>query len=97
MRLITCHGGRLHALFSEGLGERRGKFFSTGLAVIDALLPWGGFGRGAVHEILGEPGGASPLFFAMLLARAAAESRRAIVWCDPGRLIYAPRAGGGGD
>jgi protein ImuA len=107
MRLITCHGGRLQAsLFSEG----RGKTFSTGLAVIDALLPGGGLGRGAVHEILGEPGGAWPLFFAMLLARAAAKtptlalplstrggenfhratSHQAIVWCDPGRFIYAP-------
>jgi protein ImuA len=112
MRLITCHGGRLQAsLFSEG----RGKTFSTGLAAIDGLLPGGGLGRGAVHEILGEPGGASPLFFAMVLARAAAKtpiltlhssslslraegrstrggenSHGAIVWCDPGRFIYAP-------
>jgi protein ImuA len=110
MRLITCHGGRLQALFSEELGERRGEIFSTGLAEIDALLPGGGLGRGAVHEILCEPGGASPLFFAMLLARAVAKtpalalplstrggenfhlapSLRAIVWCDPGRSIYAP-------
>jgi hypothetical protein len=73
MRLITCHGGRLHALFSEGLGERWEKIFSTGLPEIDALLPGGGLGRGAVHEILGEPGGAAPLFFAMLLARAVAD------------------------
>jgi protein ImuA len=125
MRLITCHGGRLHALFSEELGERRGKFFSTGLPEIDALLPDGGLARGAVHEILGEPGGAVPLFFAMLLARAAAKtltlapervgtfslprstrggenfhrapSHRAIVWCDPGRLIYAPALAAGMD
>jgi hypothetical protein len=75
MRLITCHGGRLQSLFSEGLGEGRGEIFSTGLPEIDALLPGGGLGRGAVHEILGEPGGAAPLFFAMLLARAVAGFR----------------------
>jgi protein ImuA len=110
MRLITCDRGRLHALFSQRLGGHKGETFSTGLEAVDALLPQNGLPRGAVHEILAEPPEAwkaspsspkasplsRPFFFAMLLARAAADneskldSHRAIVWCDPARTVYAP-------
>jgi hypothetical protein len=96
MRLITCDRGRLHALFSLRLGGHKGETFSTGLEVVDALLPQNGLPRGAVHEILSEPPEAwknfplaRPFFFAMLLARATAEngSERAgmgVNFCEPG-------------
>lgn len=73
MRLITCHAGHLQALLPGELPAS--KSFTTGLAALDGLLPGGGFARGAVHEILSPAGGAT-LFFALLLARSAAQERR---------------------
>jgi protein ImuA len=108
MRLITCHRGRLEELFSphlhaRQLGAQEPNLFSTGLAHLDALLPGNGFPRAAIHEILSQPGQGLPLFFAMLLAKAAADpeknsgdspsagdSQSAIIWCDPEKCIYPP-------
>ena len=86
MRLISCHDGRLLTLDAEALrggdlvgdsaGDSAGhvvagRGFVTGLAALDALPPGGTFARGVVHEILAEEGHGTPLFLAMLLARAA--------------------------
>ena len=94
MKLITSQGGRLLTL-GEALGEGPTVVatssdvpsFSTGLPALDALCPGGALRRGAVHEVLSEPSDGTPLFFAMLLARAAGST---IIWCDPGRAIYPP-------
>src|SRR5947207_13074752 len=101
MKLITSQGGRLLTL-SDMLREgpcvaaacvvdasSDVPSFSTGLQALDALAPGGAFRRGVVHEILADPADGTPLFFAMLLARAAKDSG-AIVWCDPGSEIYPP-------
>jgi len=111
MKLITSQGGRLLAL-GDALGEgpvvvaasSDVPSFRTGLTALDALAPGGGFQRGAVHEILSDPSDGTPLFFAMLLARAAcgagfppapggrqdACTTSSIIWCDPGRALYPP-------
>jgi len=103
MKLITCQGGRLLTL-SEMLGDvdassGAGRHvisaapnvlsFITGLPALDALAPGGAFRRGAVHEILSDPEEGTPLFFAMVLARAT-HGAGALVWCDPGHEIYPP-------
>jgi protein ImuA len=91
MRPITCHHGRLQELQSwKDLEESRGRIFSSGLPAVDGVLPGGGLARGAVHEIVGEAGAGMPIFFAMLLARAAAEGGGAIAWCDPTGVVYGP-------
>jgi protein ImuA len=97
MKLITCQGGRLLTL-----GEMPGEgghsvaapacdvpSFTTGLPALDVLAPGGALRRGAVHEVLAEPSHGTPLFFAMLLARAGSNSG-ALVWCDPHHEIYPP-------
>src|SRR5688572_22763783 len=79
MKLITCQGGRLLTLGEmAGGGEAPSvtvaadvPSFSTGLPALDALAPGGALRRGVVHEILSEPTDGTPLFFAMLLARAS--------------------------
>jgi len=94
MKLITSQAGRLLTL-GEAPGEGPAVVatasdvpsFTTGLPALDALAPGGSFRRGAVHEILSEPSDGTPLFLAMLLARAAGST---IIWCDPGRAIYPP-------
>lgn len=97
MKLITCQGGRLLTL-GEMPGDARHSVvapacdvpsFATGLPALDALAPAGALRRGAVHEVLSEPAHGTPLFFAMLLARAGGNSG-AIVWCDPHHEIYPP-------
>jgi protein ImuA len=104
--LVTCHRGQLQTLSSEELGGSRSNLFSTGLPAVDGLLPGGGLARAAVHEVLHEAGSAMPLFFAMVLARAASgnaegstlasasaeggASHRPVVWCDPEGFIYSP-------
>lgn len=54
---------------------------STGLAVLDTRLPWGGLPRGALHEVLGEAEDAARFcFVAALLARLPTSAGR-ILWC----------------
>jgi protein ImuA len=107
MKLITSQGGRLLTL-GEALGEGPAVVatssdvpsFRTGLPALDGLAPGGALRRGAVHEILSGPSDGTPLFFAMLLARAACgagfqpASRgrhcTTTIWCDPGRSLYPP-------
>jgi protein ImuA len=86
MKLITCHGGRLLTL-----GEMPGDglpcvsvspdvpSFRTGLSALDAIAPGGAFRRGTVHEILSDPAGGTPLFFATLLARSSCGAGEAAV------------------
>ena len=106
MQLISCHDGKLHRLnsgdgdttfgggaaaFNAPVNSARGAF-RTGLAALDALAPGEAFALGAVHELLSEPNAGSPLFVAMLLARAATcdANARAVIWCDPREEIYPP-------
>jgi protein ImuA len=97
MKWITCQGGRLLTLGDmpgEGLHTVATPAcdvpsFTTGLPPIDALAPGAALRRRAIHEVLSEPSHGTPLFFAMLLARAASNSG-VIVWCDPGHEIYPP-------
>ncbi|HZL36957.1 MAG TPA: hypothetical protein VFC78_16675, partial [Tepidisphaeraceae bacterium] len=70
MRLITFHDGKLLTDDASCVGPeaaaRQG--FTTGLPQLDALAPAGAFARGAIHELLANPGDEPPLFLAMLLA-----------------------------
>jgi hypothetical protein len=72
------------------LHQQQRKTFSTGLACLDALLPEGGFARGAIHELLSDPAHGSPKTFALLLARAVRGDAGEIVWSDPRRKLYPP-------
>lgn len=76
----------------EGLGSDTHRWFRTGLPLLDALSPGGAFARGAVHEVLSEPGGARPSYFALLLAKSAAQASPggAVVWSDPRCELYPP-------
>jgi protein ImuA len=76
----------LHALVEAGAGE----YFSTGLRVMDGVLPEGGIKRSGVHEILSERENSPGFFFAMMLARGAGSDGGTIVWCDPSRTIFPP-------
>lgn len=73
MQLVSSHNGRLYVQSQSA--PSRATAFTTGLAALDALAPGGAFERGAVHEILSDPGGGTPSFFALLLATAAIEER----------------------
>src|SRR2546421_9788983 len=65
------------------------KVFATGLTALDALLPEGGFPRGAVHEVLSDPAHGQPRFFALLLARAAYRTMGGdVAWSNPRRDLY---------
>ena len=95
MKLITSQGGRLLTL-SEALADgptvatpSDAPSFSTGLPALDALAPGGAFRRGVVHEILSEPSGGTPLFFAMLVARASCDTG-VVIWSNPRRELYPP-------
>lgn len=84
---------RIQALES---GRPGGRVMSLGLAAIDAALPGGGLGLGALHEILGagadEEDGAIPAAFAaFLLARLSGGSTAGtVLWCLQADDLYAP-------
>src|SRR5262245_26494497 len=86
MQLISCHNGRLFADSRESHFKNTPSF-RTELSAIDDLLPHRAFVRGAIHEILSEPGQPIPKFFALLLARATCG---VIVWCNPQQTLYPP-------
>lgn len=104
MPLVTCHDGRLYTSKpSEAAATRNG--FVTGLPAIDDLMPSGGLARGAVHELLTEPGHGLPLTFAVILAKASVATQEspaalprdssparngAVIWCDPEGTLYPP-------
>jgi len=68
MRLITCHGGKIHTTSADAMRAGRAGVFSFGLTALDRLMPTG-LARGSVHEILAAEG--SGMTFAVVLAKAA--------------------------
>jgi protein ImuA len=91
MRLISIQNGTLVDA-ERPLGSER-RSFLTSLDDWDALAPPGGFARGAVHELLGDPASPLPLTPAVALARAALRSDtpdRQIVFVDPQGLLHPP-------
>jgi protein ImuA len=86
MPLITCSEGRLQMLAWKDAGV--GQSFATGLAALDELMP-AGLMRGAVHEVLSEPGRGRGMRFALLLARAAVHNLP-VLFCDPAPGLYPP-------
>src|SRR5258706_15047623 len=86
MQLLSCHDGNLLKIDSADLGGASAvRSFSTGLKVVDRLLPGGGLGRGVIHEVLWAGKGARPLFFAAWVARAAGGQQQGGRggWCGP--------------
>ena len=71
MQLISAHDGKLLRLNGTNVRGGAQNGFATGLPLLDALLPDQKFARGAVHELLTEPGNGLASFFAMVIARAA--------------------------
>jgi protein ImuA len=111
MQVITCHRGKLQTVTETYLASKN-TGFRTGFPAIDHLLPGGVFAKGAIHELLSQPGQPRPLFFATLLARTAmlvkdketrrpgdkerATEGRVGVWCDPQGQIYPPAVAAAG-
>lgn len=89
MRMVTAHAGQLQVLSEAKIPSRRERFFETGAAAIDRLLR-AGLARGAVHEILAEPGQSRGTLFATFLARAALTPSRLLAWSDPDGTVYPP-------
>ncbi|HEV8379663.1 MAG TPA: hypothetical protein VGP99_12495 [Tepidisphaeraceae bacterium] len=89
MRMIAAHRGQLQILNSAEVGSAQALGFTTTLSALDVVAGPKAFARGAVHEILCEKGQGPPMFFAMVLARAASGDR-SIVWSDPERRLYPP-------
>src|SRR4051794_682950 len=80
MRMIAAHSGKIQVLETAGgagLKASPARAFTTGLAALDALAPQQSWSRGAVHELLFEPGPrgqgghGQPKFIAAQIARAA--------------------------
>src|SRR3989442_13516246 len=98
MQFVSCHNGRLYllkqreevALLGAAKGETGEKTFTTGLRLLDELLPNGVLARGAVHEVLADPREGTPLMFALLLAKAAAGERAVVGW-GPVAEVIPPR------
>ena len=97
MQLIAACDGQIRALPP---GARRGGGrggLSTGLAALDELSPGGLLEGGVIHEVLSDDRRYVPRFFALLLARAAADTQGgAVVWCDPDADVYPPALAAGG-
>jgi protein ImuA len=75
----------------ERRAPRRPDSISSGWKEVDALLPGGGFPRGALSEIAGGPGsGKTTLALSVLAAAAGAEGLAAFV--DARRELYPPAA-----
>src|SRR3954464_15482289 len=89
MQMIAAHRGKLQILDSAEAGSAKVDGFTTTLNALDDVAGPKAFARGAVHEILCQRGQSPPMFFAMVLARAASGDR-AIVWSDPQSLLYPP-------
>ncbi len=81
---------RIGAMERLGTGrDGRAGVMPTGVAAIDAHLPWRGLPRGCLHEIVAREGdGAGPGFAAYLLARLAAFGP--VLWLSPRPDAYAP-------
>jgi len=72
---------------------RRAAFEATGLGEVDALLPGGGFPRGALSEIAGEPGSGKTAIVLAAMARAlAGGADRQVAFVDGRGEIYPPAA-----
>lgn len=81
---------RIGAMERMGTGrDGRAGVMPTGIAAIDAHLPWRGLPRGCLHEIISREGdGAGPGFAAYLLARLAVFGP--VLWLSPRPDAYAP-------
>ena len=93
MQLVAISGGRLVRSADPPAGAAGRGSFSSGVAEWDALGPGGAFGRGVVHELLGEAEHGPPLAVAAALAAAACAadaSGGAVAWVDPGGEVYPP-------
>ena len=81
---------RIGVLERLGTGrDGRAGVMPTGIAAIDAHLPWRGLPRGCLHEIVAREGdGAGPGFAAYLLSRLSAFGP--VLWLSPRSDAYAP-------
>lgn len=70
---------------------RHAVFEATGLAEVDGLLPGGGFPRGALSEIAGEPGSGKTALCLAAMARAMGEAGLA-AFVDGRGELYPPAA-----
>jgi protein ImuA len=69
---------------------RREGFVACGVATVDAVLPGGGFPRGALSELVGGPASGKTAVALSLLGRLGAEALFA--WVDGGGELYPPAA-----
>jgi protein ImuA len=78
----------------RGGAARPGRVLRLGLAAVDAALPDGGLGLGAVHELGGtgevEAMGAATGFCAALLSRLMSREAGPVLWCTARDDLYAP-------
>lgn len=72
----------------EGIGGGAGGVVPLGVPAIDAALADGGLPTGCLHELAGEPGGATA-FAAALLARIARQLGGPALWIVHGRDLHA--------
>lgn len=82
---------RLEAL--ERAGRTQRAVLPFGVPAIDAALPGGGLGLGALHEVAGEgpdaeDGAVAAAFLAGILARLSPP--RPVLWCLPAADLYGP-------
>jgi protein ImuA len=90
MKLITCHRGQLQTCLPGEVKATRPRSFLTHLDPLDALCPPHGLAYGAIHEVLTTKDAGPGLFFATLLARAAANNQKDVAWCNPRGELYPP-------
>jgi protein ImuA len=95
MQIVSCHDGKLLKVDTNDFGAPAARqSFSTGLEVIDSLLPGKKLARGVIHEVLWEGKNPRPLFFSAWLGLCAMNRSSRIIWSDPRQEIYPPALAG---